>query len=131
MLKKESKFYLWDWTEIAKPGIRFENLVAVHLLKYVLFRNEIEGEELVLNYIKDREKREIDFVLGNRRNPILGIECKSSEPHHLNSLSYFARRLGLQRLLVLTKEPGDIKRIRHRETTIDILPASTFLATLV
>ncbi|QQR80202.1 MAG: hypothetical protein IPJ69_12905 [Deltaproteobacteria bacterium] len=35
MLKKEPKWYLWDWSEIDDPGARFENLVAVHLNKYV------------------------------------------------------------------------------------------------
>lgn len=28
-LKKEPKWYLWDWTEIDDAGFRFENLVAV------------------------------------------------------------------------------------------------------
>jgi hypothetical protein len=33
-VKKEKKLYLWDWSAVADPGARFENLVACQLLKY-------------------------------------------------------------------------------------------------
>jgi hypothetical protein len=33
-LKKTSKMYLWDWSEIDNESARFENLIASHLLKY-------------------------------------------------------------------------------------------------
>jgi predicted AAA+ superfamily ATPase len=33
-LRKEPKLYLWDWSEIEDPSIRFENMVAGHLLKF-------------------------------------------------------------------------------------------------
>src|SRR5262245_15627027 len=36
-LKKEAKYYLWDWSEIRDEGARFENLVASHLLKFCHF----------------------------------------------------------------------------------------------
>ena len=32
-VKKERKLYLWDWSAVADPGPRLENLVASHLLK--------------------------------------------------------------------------------------------------
>jgi hypothetical protein len=31
------KAYLWDWSEVRDPGPRFENLVAMHLLKLCHF----------------------------------------------------------------------------------------------
>ena len=34
-LKKQAKLYLWDWSEVADDGHRFENMVASHLLKMV------------------------------------------------------------------------------------------------
>ena len=33
-VKKETKLYLWDWSQAQGKGPRFENLVACHLLKY-------------------------------------------------------------------------------------------------
>ena len=33
-LRKECKYYLWDWSEVPDMGARFENLTASHLLKY-------------------------------------------------------------------------------------------------
>ena len=34
-LRKETKAYLYDWMEVENEGSRFENLIAVHLLKAV------------------------------------------------------------------------------------------------
>ena len=34
-VKKEQKLYFYDWTSIMDEGARFENLVALHLLKLV------------------------------------------------------------------------------------------------
>lgn len=36
-VKKEQKLYLWDFSKIEDKGIRFENMVACHLLKFCHF----------------------------------------------------------------------------------------------
>ena len=36
-LRKEPKMYLWDWSEIKDEGVRFENMMASHLLKFCVF----------------------------------------------------------------------------------------------
>ena len=35
MLRKEPKFYLYDWADLPSAPARFENLVALHLLTAV------------------------------------------------------------------------------------------------
>ncbi len=42
-VKKEQKHYHFDWTLIEKPGPRFENLVASHLLKWTHHQRDTEG----------------------------------------------------------------------------------------
>ena len=42
-VKKEAKHYHFDWTVIEEDGIRFENLIASHLLKWVHFQQDMKG----------------------------------------------------------------------------------------
>lgn len=75
-IKKSPKHYHLDWTLPSSPGASFENLVAVHLLKWVHFRQDVEGLDLELRYFRDRDGREVDFVVTDRRKPVLMVECK-------------------------------------------------------
>ena len=75
-IKKSPKHYHLDWTLPPSPGAAFENLVAVHLLKWVHFRQDVEGLDLELRYFRDVDGREVDFVVTDRRKPMLMVECK-------------------------------------------------------
>ncbi len=75
-VRKESKHYHFDWTLIDDPGTRFENLVAVHLLKWCYFYQDTEGRNMELRYFRDIDRREVDFVIMENNKPIKFIECK-------------------------------------------------------
>jgi predicted AAA+ superfamily ATPase len=75
-IKKSPKHYHLDWTLPPSAGAAFENLVAVHLLKWVHFRQDTEGLDLELRYFRDVDGREVDFVVTDRRKPILIVEAK-------------------------------------------------------
>lgn len=75
-IKKSQKHYHLDWTLPSSPGAAFENLVAVHLLKWVYFQQDTEGLDLELRYFRDVDGREVDFVVTDRRKPILIVEAK-------------------------------------------------------
>ena len=62
-LRKEPKYYLWDWAYLKNPGARAENFVAVHLLKAVHFWTDRGFGEFGLHYLRDKEKREVDFIV--------------------------------------------------------------------
>lgn len=87
-VKKEQKLYHWDWTLVTNPGARFENLVASHLLKWVHFRQDTEGLDLELRYFRDTDRREVDFVVVERRTPVLMVECKLDDVAVDPSLRY-------------------------------------------
>ena len=62
---KRAKHYHLDWTVVPEDGFRFENLVACHLLKWIHWRQDTEGEDLDLHYFRDRDGREVDFVVSD------------------------------------------------------------------
>ncbi len=70
-LKKETKAYLYDWVEIENDGPRFENLVAMHLWKAVGLWKAMGEGDLRLHFLRDKEKREVDFVLSEKGKPFV------------------------------------------------------------
>lgn len=91
-VRKEQKHYHFDWTLVAAEAPRFENLVASHLLKWVHFRQDTEGLDLELRYFRDRDGREVDFVVVEGRRPQLFVECKWSDAEPDRGLRYLKQR---------------------------------------
>ena len=91
-VKKEQKLYLWDWSQVQNPGIRFENLVASHLLKYCHYLEDVEGYKMELRFLRDTDKREIDFVVLKDKKPLFAVECKHGEGSVSPHLFYFRDR---------------------------------------
>jgi predicted AAA+ superfamily ATPase len=75
-VKKEQKHYHFDWNVIDDEAARFENLVANHLLKWSQFLEDTQGIETELRYFRDITGREVDFVVLQKRKPILMVEAK-------------------------------------------------------
>lgn len=94
-VKKEQKLYFWDWSQIINPGARFENMVASHLLKYCHFLEDSEGYKMELRYIRDTDKREVDFVVLKEKNPQFAVECKLGEKDIAPAISYFQERTNI------------------------------------
>jgi predicted AAA+ superfamily ATPase len=92
-LKKAPKIYLWDWSTLENKGARFENLIACHLLKLKHTLEDQEGYHIGLHYLRDSDKREVDFLITVKNTPWFAVECKISEKRVSNHLSYFSDRL--------------------------------------
>lgn len=90
--KKEKKLYLWDWSLCEDAGARFENLVASHLLKYCHFIEDTEGANMKLQFLRDSEKREIDFIVVKNNKSLFGVECKFGEKSLSPHIHYFSKR---------------------------------------
>ena len=101
-VKKEQKAYLYDWSVVDDEGLRFENMVAVHLLKYVHYMQDFEGFDYDLRYYRDTTPREVDFVLCNKGKPMLAVECKLSDTQPSPSLRYFHSKFPECRCVQLT-----------------------------
>lgn len=91
-VKKEQKLYLWDWSMVEERGPRFENLVASQLLKYCHWQEDVEGYRMELRYVRDTDRREVDFVVVKDRKPVFAVECKSGDKAVSPAARYFAER---------------------------------------
>ncbi len=96
-VKKERKLYLWDWSSVEEDGPRFENMVACQLLKYCHWIEDTQGHAMELRYLRDTDKREVDFVVLKDRKPVFAVECKSGEKAIGPALHYFAERTPIPR----------------------------------
>jgi hypothetical protein len=83
-------------------GERFENLVATTLLKRLHFPEDRDGYRYELRYLRDKEGREIDFVIikGDCLEEL--IEGKWSDDKISKSHLYYAERLKPQRAAQIT-----------------------------
>jgi predicted AAA+ superfamily ATPase len=72
----EEKICLYDFSSIPDRGARFENLVALHLLKLRHLWNDFGCGDFTLRYVRDREKREVDFLISERNKPFALFEAK-------------------------------------------------------
>ncbi|MBI4247857.1 MAG: ATP-binding protein [Elusimicrobia bacterium] len=91
-VKKEQKHYHFDWSLIAEPSLRFENLVAAHLLKWAHFEQDAKGRNVELRYFRDVEGREVDFVVLEDGRPLQMVECKQSDAEIGRGLKYLKAR---------------------------------------
>ncbi|HLA76302.1 MAG TPA: ATP-binding protein [Vicinamibacteria bacterium] len=127
VLKKMPKAYLWDASLVPEPAARFENLVGLHLLKLCHFLEDAEGYAVSLHYLRDREGREVDFLVALDRKPWLAVEVKLSETRVDPALLHFRERLAIPFAYQVTLE-GTRDFV---ERGVRVLPASRFLAALV
>ncbi len=121
--KKEKKLYLWDWSQCETDGARFENLVASHLLKFCHLFQDSEGDEMQLMFIRDAEKREIDFVVVKNRKPLFAVECKSGESSLSRHIPYFSERSSIPQFFQVHLGKKDVEIAEHRTR---ILPFTVF-----
>jgi hypothetical protein len=91
-VKKEQKHYHFDWSVVPTAPERFENLVASHLLKWVHHEQDVRGRDLELRYFRDTDGREVDFVVVERRAPILLVEAKHGDVLPDRNLRYLKLR---------------------------------------
>jgi predicted AAA+ superfamily ATPase len=91
-VKKEQKHYHIDWSLVQDPGPRFENMVACHLLKWVHYKQDAQGSDAELMYFRDVDRREVDFVVVEKKKPVLMVECKFGDAEISRGLRYMKAR---------------------------------------
>jgi len=122
-VRKEKKLYFWDWSRVTNPGARFENMVAGHLLKYCHFLEDTEGYAMELRYIRDTDRREVDFVVLRDGAPEFAVECKTGEREVSPACRYFRERTAIPRFYQVHLGEMDFGNA-HSDTRV--LPFATF-----
>lgn len=119
-VKKEQKLYLWDWSLLPDPGQRFENFMASHLLKYCNFIEDTEGFSMELRFLRDTDKREIDFVVLKDNRPQFAVECKTGEKSINPAVFYFKERTQIPDFYQVHQGTKDYKKNGIRVLPVEI-----------
>ena len=110
---KPPKVYFYDNADVtAEGGARLENLVATHLLKRLHFIEDYHGYRCELRYIRDKEGREVDFVVIIDGVIHDLIEVKTSDEKISSSLKYYSKLL---KPLKTTQLVGNLKNAYEHE----------------
>ena len=94
-IKAEPKFYLYDILQIQKSdkAKRLENLSALHLIKLCHFWTDTAQGFFDLFFVRDKEKREVDFLITKDKVPWMLVECKSNSKNISSNIIYYAKKL--------------------------------------
>jgi len=93
ILKPPKVFFFDNGDVIGEEGAVFENLIATHLLKKNHFLEDRDGFRYELRYIRDKEGREVDFVILKEGRIEELIEVKFSGDSVSQHLRYYAEKL--------------------------------------
>lgn len=130
-LRKEPKWHLRDWSGIADPGARAETFVACHLLKAVEGWTDLGFGDFELRYLRDTQKREVDFLVVKDQAPWFLVEVKTSDTRLSPALPHFQAQTGaahaFQAVLDLPYEAVDCFGAERPV----VVPARTLLSQLL
>jgi len=131
-LRKEPKWYLRDWASIEDPGDRAETFVACHLLKAVEGWTDMGLGKLELGYLRDKEQREVDFVVVQDAKPWFLVEVKRHRESISRTLTHFQEQVGAPFAfqVVLDASYVDADCFARARSPIAV-PAKTFLSQLL
>ena len=130
-IRKTPKWYLRDWSGIADPGKRAETFVACHLLKAVECWTDLGFGDFDLFYVRDRKKREVDFLVTRDKVPWFLAEVKKSDTAISGHLAFFQKATGARHAFqVVFDEPYASTDCFSRSDPV-VVSARTFLSQLV
>ena len=113
------KVYFYDTGLVqGDEGLRFENLVACHLLKNVQWQQDTRGAATELHYIRTKDDAEVDFCLSEGDTLSLLVECKLSDAKPHRALARFAEQWPKAQAIQLVREcraEADIGRVQVRD----------------
>lgn len=123
---KEPKIYFYDTGLVdGDDGARFENMVAVSLLKYMHGKTDDTGEQYALHYLKTKQGHEVDFCIVRNGEPQTFIEAKWKEKNVSPSLQYFYEKYKVPSVQ-LVKELAQERSVKG----IDVRNAAQYLSEL-
>jgi hypothetical protein len=122
-LQKPFKVYFFDNNDVqGDEGPRFENLVAMHLLKRCHFLQDYSGKKWALGYLRNK----VDFIVTCDGKIEELIEAKWDDDTISPSLLYFGQKLNAP---VLTQIVGNLKKSVTRKDVRIMGPTHYFQPT--
>ena len=130
-LRKEPKWYLRDWSGVAEEGARAETMVACHLLKAVEGWTDLGLGRFDLHYLRDKMKREVDFVVVRDGKPWFLVEVKKSEVGLSPALAHFQAETRAEHALQVVMDLPYVAANCFARHAPVIVTAKTFLSQLL
>jgi hypothetical protein len=131
-LLKQPKIYLWDWSQIDDTGAKMENFVASHLLKAVHWWIDNGFGEYNLYFLRDKDKREVDFLVVKNQKPWFLVEVKLDQQKSVSkNLIYFQKQIKAPHAFQAVFSLDYIEADCFREFTPKIVPVKTLLSQFV
>jgi uncharacterized protein len=130
-IRKEQKPYMFDWSGVVDPGAKFENLIASHLFKSCQAWTDCAYGEFELFYVRDKQKREVDFLVTADKKPYLLVEAKSGSSEITPALRHFTEVLKPKFSIQVVRNSKGEKRRSLSDPKIEVLDVRRFLSRLV
>ena len=102
--------FLLDWSLVSDPGCRFENFMAVQLKTWCEFITDGGWCHMELHYVRDKQKREVDFLVVKDGKPFFLVEAKKTKGELDKNLEFFSKVLGNITAFQVTEEPGIFRK---------------------
>ena len=115
---------------MADAGKRAETLIACHLLKAVEGWTDLGLGEFELFYLRDKKKREVDFLVVRNGEPWFLAETKKADEGLSPTLAYFQQATKARHAFQVVLDLPYIEADCFLRTTPVIVPARTFLSQL-
>ena len=113
------KVYFYDTgLVLGDEGLRFENLVACHLLKNVHWQQDTRGAAADLHYIRTKDEAEVDFCLSEGDTLTHLVECRLADAKPHRALARFAAQWPQAQAIQLLRDcpvEADIGRLQVRD----------------
>lgn len=121
---KEPKIYFFDNGLVTSDsGGKLENFVACSLLKSLYAQNDYKATNFTLQYLRTKDKVEVDFALVNNDKVEQIIEVKSSNSDLHSGLKYFHDKYNLPSVQIVNN-----LRIEKMFGNIKILDLNKYLS---
>jgi predicted AAA+ superfamily ATPase len=131
-LRKEPKWFLRDWAPVKEEGEKAETFVACHLLKALDGWNDMGLGRFDLGYLRDKEKREVDFIVVRDGKPWFLVEVKHRDESLSGTLKYYQDQVKAPFAfqVVIDAEYVDADCFAKPQGPV-VVPAKTFLSQLL
>lgn len=110
---KARKWYLYDWSQVPDPAARFETYVACEMRALTQLWSDASGVMFDLFHIRDKMKRETDFLVTRDGAPWLLVEAKLADHPVDEQHLVHAAALGHVPLVQVCAAPGIAVRQRQ------------------
>ena len=127
--QKARKTYLFDYTLIDDPAARFENMIAVELFRAVRMWNDMGRGSFSLHFVRNREGQEVDFLIAEKRRPLLLVEAKAADTQIAPALKLFQNQLQVPAVQLLA-EGETFRRVPNGDQNILVTPVHLWVPRL-